>query len=87
MLCGDLDGWERGVGQRFTCVHIADILQLIHFTVQQKLTQPCKAIIFQYVCTYMCGSVHTSMCVHVLGMGCAEDWGEIWSPWLTEPSP
>ena len=47
LLAGDLGGWERGVGERFTCIHIADILQLIHFIVQQKLTQPCKAIIFQ----------------------------------------
>ena len=47
LLAGDLGGWERGVGETFTCVHIADTLQLIRFIVQQKRTQPYKAIIFQ----------------------------------------
>ena len=50
MLCGDLDGWD-GVGweggpkgRKYTHTHT----QLIHFIVQQKLTQHCKATILQF---------------------------------------
>ena len=48
MLCDDLDGWDKGahgmVGRskrQGICVYI----RLIHFLVQQKLTQQCKASI------------------------------------------
>ena len=48
MLCDDPDGWDGqemgGSSQREgVCVHI----QLVHFIVQKKLTQPCKAIILK----------------------------------------
>ena len=47
MLCGELEGWAKGVGGRSeregTCVY----LKLIHLVVRQKLTQHCKAIILQ----------------------------------------
>ena len=50
MLCDDLEGWDREDGSEAreggdmgTCVCI----WLIHFVVQQKLTQYCEAIIFQ----------------------------------------
>ena len=41
MLCGDLNGKE--IQKKRICVY----LQLIHFAVQQKLTQHCKATILQ----------------------------------------
>ena len=45
MLCGELEGWAKGVGGRSeregTCVY----LKLIHLVVRQKLTQHCKATI------------------------------------------
>ena len=37
--------WHRGMGWR--CVYTHTHTQLIHFVVQQKLTQHCKAIILQ----------------------------------------
>ena len=48
MLCDDPDGWDgQEVGgsskREGVCVHI----QLVHFIVQKKLTQPCKAIILK----------------------------------------
>ena len=50
MLCGDLDGWDGGRGGREVQegggIYIY-IYSLIHFVVQQKLTQHCKAIILQ----------------------------------------
>ena len=49
-ICDDLEGWDREGGREApeggdmrTYVYI----QLIHFVVQQKLTQHCKAIILQ----------------------------------------
>ena len=47
MLCGDLDGWVGGVEGRSRREGIYVYIQLIHFIVQQKLTQHCKATIFQ----------------------------------------
>ena len=41
VLCGDLNG--KGIQKRGDI----SILQLIHFGVQQKLTQHCKATILQ----------------------------------------
>ena len=50
MLCDDLEGWDKEGGREAqeggdmgTYVYV----QLIHFVVQQKLTQHCKAIILQ----------------------------------------
>ena len=44
-----------------------------------------------HMCVRECAHICVCVCVHVLGMGSfeasAEDWGDIWSPWLTEPSP
>ena len=39
-------GWEAGVG-RSKREGIYVYIQLIHFTVQEKLTQRCKAILLQ----------------------------------------
>ena len=48
MLCGDLEGRDGvGVGGRLTRKGIYVYIQQIHFVVQQKLTQHCKAIIVQ----------------------------------------
>ena len=50
MLCDDLEGWDREDGREaqeggdmgtYVCIW------LIHFVVQQKLTQYCEAIILQ----------------------------------------
>ena len=47
MLCDDLGGWDGGgVGRRSERGDMVYI-QLIHFIIQQKPTQHCKAIIFQ----------------------------------------
>ena len=50
MLCDDLEGWDRE-GRRETQeggdMGIYVYIQLIHFILQQKLTQHCKAIIPQ----------------------------------------
>ena len=44
MLCGDLDEWDGGaVGGRFRREGIYVYIELIHFIVQKKLTQHCKA--------------------------------------------
>ena len=49
MLCDDLEGWMGGgVGGRLQREGICVCIQLIHFVVQQKLTQHCKAIILQF---------------------------------------
>ena len=49
MLCDDLDGWDGGgLGGRSKREGIYVYIQLIHFVVQQKLTQHCKANILQY---------------------------------------
>ena len=54
MLCDDLGGgirvWDRGGGrevQEGGDVGIYVCLWLIHFVVQQKLTQYCEAVILQ----------------------------------------
>ena len=51
MLCDDLEGWDKEDGreaQEGGCMGIYVYIQLIHFVVQQKLTQQhCKAIILQ----------------------------------------
>ena len=51
MLCGDLEGWDWGAGREdqegavYVCIYIYIYthIRLIHFVVQQKPTQPCKA--------------------------------------------
>ena len=46
MLCDDLDGWDGGgVGGVSPREGIYVYIWLIHFAVQQKLTQHCKATI------------------------------------------
>ena len=50
MLCDDLEGWGREGGreaQERGDIGIYVYIWLIHFVVQQKLTQHCKAIILQ----------------------------------------
>ena len=50
MLCDDLKGWDGQCGreaQEGEDVHIYKHIQVIHFVVQQKLAQQCKATIFQ----------------------------------------
>ena len=50
MLCDDLDGWAREGGretQEGGDMGIYVYMWLIHFVVQQKLTQYCKAVILQ----------------------------------------
>ena len=47
VLCDDLEGWDGGVGGRFKREGINVYTWLIDFVVQQKRTQPCKAIILQ----------------------------------------
>ena len=48
VFCDDLDGWVGvGVGGRSKRVGVQVYIQLIHFTVQHKLRQHCKAIILQ----------------------------------------
>ena len=53
MLCDDLEGWDRE-GQREAQeggdMVVYAYIQLIHFVVQQKLTQHCKAMILQKRC-------------------------------------
>ena len=48
MLCGDLDGWDGWGGGRSQREGIYIYIELIHFIVQQELTQHCKAIILQF---------------------------------------
>lgn len=46
MLCGDLEGWDRGEDrERLKTEEIHVHLQLVHIVVQQKLTQRWKVII------------------------------------------
>ena len=50
MLCNDLERWDREVGreaQEEGAMGIYVCIWLIHFGVQQKLTQYCEAIILQ----------------------------------------
>ena len=50
MLCDDLEGWDREDGreaQEGWDVGTDVCIWLIHFVVQQKLTQYCEAIILQ----------------------------------------
>ena len=49
ILCDDPEGWDREDGREAQEGHmgIYVYLQLIHFVVQQKITQHCKAIILQ----------------------------------------
>ena len=50
MLCDDLEEWGREGGreaQEGGDMEIYVYIELIHFVVQQKLTQHCKAIILQ----------------------------------------
>ena len=50
MLCDHLEGWDKeGVRetQEGGDIDIYVNVQLIHFVIQQKLTQQCKAIILQ----------------------------------------
>ena len=53
MLCDDLEGWDREGGreaQEGGDMGIYVCRWLIHFVVQQKLTQHCEAIILQKRC-------------------------------------
>ena len=50
VLCDDLEGWDREGGretQEGADMEIYVCIWLIHFVVQQKLTQYCEAIILQ----------------------------------------
>ena len=50
MLCDDLEGWDREDGreaQEGGDMGTRVLIWLIHFVVQQKLTQYCEAIILQ----------------------------------------
>ena len=55
MLCVDLDEWDGGgVGGRFKREGIYVYIELIHFSVQKKLTQHCKAtlLLFSHQVTF-----------------------------------
>ena len=62
MLCDNLDGWDGGggMGGRSKREGIYVYIQLIHFGVQQKLTQHCKAIILQLKKMVMDALEHTT---------------------------
>ena len=47
MLCDDLEEWDREGGREAQEGEDMGIYVYIHFVVQQKLTQHCKAIILQ----------------------------------------
>ena len=50
MLCDDLEGWDREGGrevQEGGDMGIYVYIYLIHFVVQQKLTERCKVFIVQ----------------------------------------
>ena len=50
ILCDHLEGWDRECGreaQEGGDMEIYVFIELIHFVIQQKLTQHCKAIILQ----------------------------------------
>ena len=50
VLCDDLEGWDREDGretQEREDMETYVCIWLIHFVVQQKLTQYCEAIILQ----------------------------------------
>ena len=50
MLCVHLEGWDREGGretQEGGDMGIRGYVELIHFAIQQQLTQHCKAIILQ----------------------------------------
>jgi len=49
MLCDGLEGWGWGRGETQVQEEgIYGCIELIHYATQQKLTQQCKAIIFQF---------------------------------------
>ena len=49
VFCDDLEGWMvSGVGGRLQREGIYGYIELIHFVVQQELTQHFKAIILQF---------------------------------------
>ena len=48
VLCGNLEGWDGEVGERFKREEIHVYLWLIHIVVWQKSTQLFKAIILQF---------------------------------------
>ena len=53
MLCDHLEGWDREGGrekQEGGDMVIYVYIELIHFVIQQKLTQPCKAAVLQQRC-------------------------------------
>ena len=53
MLCDLLEGWDREGGKEMQeggDMGIYVYVYLIHFVIQQKLTQHCKAIILQKRC-------------------------------------
>ena len=45
--CDDLEGWDGGGGREGKEGGYAGNTETIHFVVQQKLTQHCKAVILQ----------------------------------------
>ena len=50
MLCDHLEGWDRESGREAQVggdMGIYVCIKLIHFVVQQKLTQHCKAFMLQ----------------------------------------
>ena len=47
MICDDLEGWDGRAEGRLKKEGLYVYLQLIHVFIQQKLTQHCKARIFQ----------------------------------------
>ena len=47
MPCDDLEGWDGGGGREGKEGGYAGNTETIHFVVQQKLTQHCKAVILQ----------------------------------------
>ena len=50
MLCDRLEGWDREGGREMQeggDMEIYVYIWLIHFVIQQKLSQHCKAIILQ----------------------------------------
>ena len=47
VLCDELDGWDGEVRGRSKREGLCVYIELLHFIVQQKLTQHYKAIILQ----------------------------------------
>ena len=48
-VCGDLDGWDREVGGRSKRNGIYVYIYLVHFVVQQKPIQHCRAAKLQFL--------------------------------------